>query len=146
MAINRPTTKTIISTAQWGVPITDAVNANTTDVAALKTATAVTPWTALPLQNGWIVSAVRMDPRYRKVGDTVQISGVINGGTPGSTFATMPVGFRSIQDILQVTAVFNGTTWLFAVIQMLATGAYSYHPNSPANPTYMPIQMQYSTI
>lgn len=29
MAIARPITKTVISTAAWGIPITDAVNANT---------------------------------------------------------------------------------------------------------------------
>lgn len=37
MPINRPTSKTIISTTGWGIPITDAVNANTDTVAKLTT-------------------------------------------------------------------------------------------------------------
>lgn len=36
MAITKPVTKTLISTTAWGIPITDAVNANTDDVASLK--------------------------------------------------------------------------------------------------------------
>lgn len=142
MAINRPSTKTIISTATWGVPITDEVNLLRTDVNALK---AVPSWTAMSLVNGWAAAAVRMDPQYRKTGDIVYLRGVVSGGTPGSTISTLPSGYRPVQDILQVSAAFvNGTTWSLAILQLLATGVLSYHPNSPANPTYVPIQMAFS--
>jgi autotransporter adhesin len=104
MAINRPTTKTIISTAQWGVPITDAVNANTTDVAALKTATNVTAWSNLPLKNGFSnFSGTWTGGQYRKVGtNTVQLRGMITTGvawTQSQTPFTLPVGYRPLLTI-----------------------------------------------
>jgi len=103
MAINRPTTKTIISTTQWGVPITDAVNANTTDVAALKTATAVTPWTNLTLLNGWTNVGGFGTAQYRKVGDMVQLRGLVTGGAISAVIGNLSVGFRPI---VQLTVPF----------------------------------------
>jgi hypothetical protein len=140
MAINRPVTKTIISTPDWGIPITDEVNRLT----AWQLAQVPTVWYTLVMANGWTAAAANMAPQYRKQGDLVNIRGTISGGAPGSTIATLPVGFRPVQDIIQVTAAFMGT-WQFAVIQISTNGVFIYHPASPAGATYMPIQMLYST-
>ena len=94
MAISRPTTKTKISTTEWGWPITDAVNANSTDIAALKAATAVTAWVNCTMQNGWVAYSVA--PAYRKVGDIVYLRGNANGGTKNTVVFTLPVGFRPV--------------------------------------------------
>jgi hypothetical protein len=116
MAINRPTTKTIISTTQWGIPITDAVNLNVTDIAALKTATAVTAWTNLVLTNGWTNVGGWGIPQYRKVGDMVQLRGLVSGGAANSSLTTLPVGFRPPDQMTLPYAV-NGTGANYLSIQ-----------------------------
>jgi hypothetical protein len=103
MAIARPTTKTKISTTEWGWPVTDAVNANTTDIAALKTATTVTPWTALTLTNGWTNVGGFGTAQYRKVGDMVQLRGLVTGGAISAVIGNLPAGFRPL---IQMTVPF----------------------------------------
>lgn len=143
MAILRPVTKTLISSSSWGIPITDEVNRLTPLVDAAKP----TAWTNLTLQNGWTASTASMAPQYRKVGDMVQIRGSVGGGSPGTTIVTLPAGFRSFQDINQVSAMYNGATWLFAVLSVYpTTGVIAYHTSSPAGATYLGLQMAYSTV
>jgi hypothetical protein len=89
MAINRPVTKTIISTPDWGIPITDEVNRLT----AWQLAQVPTVWYTLVLSNGWS-HAAGQTASYRKIGDMVQLRGRIQGGTMGVTVATLPSGFR----------------------------------------------------
>ena len=92
MAINRPTTKTVISTTQWGIPITDQVNTNTNAIAALQS----TAWTNMTLFNGWSnFGGSYALASYRKRGDMVDCRGTIQGGSSGSIFAILPTGFRS---------------------------------------------------
>jgi len=96
MAIPLPVTRTIIQTNAWGIPITNAVNTNTTDIANLKTATAVTAWTALSLQNGWTNYGSGVQTlQYRKVGDIVYVRGGLKAPGTASVCATLPVGFRA---------------------------------------------------
>lgn len=90
MAINRPVSKTIISTVQWGIPITDEVNR----LAGLVDGNVPTAWiTASPMQNGWVAYDARV-PQYRKIGDIVYLRGVIKSGALGSQAFTLPVGYR----------------------------------------------------
>lgn len=107
MAITVPVTKTKIATAAWGIPITNEVNrlttqsnTNTTDITNLKTATAVTAWTAPSFTNGWGHHNVNAHPvKYRKVGDVVEVRGVATGGALGSQMFVLPAGFRPPFDI-----------------------------------------------
>ena len=95
MAIARPTSKTIISTTGWGIPITDAVNANTDWI------TANTPgaWTPLSVQNGWTIQTNHGTASVRKIGDTVQMRGMVSGGTAGTVVAVLPTGFRPLYQV-----------------------------------------------
>jgi hypothetical protein len=138
MAINRPTTKTIISTATWGVPITDAVNANTTDVTNLKTATNATAWQNLPLMNGWSAfGSGYIQPRFRKIGDVVYLEGNLKIGTqptyPGQIQAgTLPAGYRPVSNII-FPALFGGAdgwggsgrvdVWSNGIFNVVSSGA-----------------------
>ncbi len=142
MAINRPTTKTIISTNGWGIPITDQVNANTTDVAALK---AVVPWINLTLVNGWQAAAPTMTPQYRKIGDNIQMRGSITGGATGSTIATLPVGYRPFQEFHIPSMGFNGASWVTVAVVLMQTGIMSFHASNPAAAnTYVPLVTLFS--
>lgn len=96
MAINRPTTKTIISTTGWGIPITDEVNALRAAVTALQT---IPPWLAVTFTNGWTATPV-VGFGYRKVGDMVQFKGGINPGTIGAVAFTLPAGYRPTSDLV----------------------------------------------
>jgi len=90
-----PVTRTIIATAPWGIPITNAVNQLGTDVTALQGTTTPTAWTAPTLLNGWVsYGAGFIAPGYRKVGDMVQIRGAVKSGTMGVSAFNLPVGFR----------------------------------------------------
>lgn len=144
MAIARPISKTIISTTAWGIPITDQVNANAADIAAMKP----TAWTNLTFQNGWAASGGSVC-QYRKVGDMVQLRGLIGGGPTGvSTIATLPVGFRPYRENYITTLTYTGTSWLPSAIRLSSTdGIMEWHllnPN-PAN-GYISIAYQFSTI
>lgn len=93
MAINRPTTKTIISTTGWGIPITDQVNANTTDIANVKQGA----WANLTLMNGWIQTAAPHPPcRYSKLGNFVCVQIACGNGGSGTVIANLPAGFRPV--------------------------------------------------
>lgn len=54
-----------------------------------------TAWTAPTFQNGWVnFSAAYQGARYRKVGDVVEIEGLIMSGTLAAPMFTLPAGFR----------------------------------------------------
>lgn len=91
MPITRPVTKTIISSPAWGIPITDQVNANTTDIANLKP----TAWTNVTFLNGWLnYGSPYQVVQYRRVGDIVSLRGIAKGGAAFVPIFTLPVGFR----------------------------------------------------
>lgn len=89
MAIVRPITKTLISSATWGVPITDEVNR----LSPLVDGRTPTVWTGVVFQNGWATAGGWQPGQYRKVGDVVQLRGNITGTAPATAF-TLPTGFR----------------------------------------------------
>jgi len=143
VAINRPTTKTIISTAGWGVPITDEVNALRTDVNALKVAPT---WVNLPLSNGW-VTAGGFVMQYTKVGYFVYTRGSIMNGSnaAASTVGTLPTGFRSPVTIQFVTVAF-ATSWVLAPIDLQIDGRLTVGAGWPAGIGYLPINIIFSTV
>ena len=56
-------------------------------------ATTAPAWLALPLQGGWAnYGNGYMPAQYRKVGDVVELRGLVQGG--GYTIATLPAGYR----------------------------------------------------
>lgn len=56
---------------------------------------APTPWTALSYTNSWANIGGGQEPgAYRKVGDEVQLRGLIGGGSLAVAAFTLPVGFR----------------------------------------------------
>jgi hypothetical protein len=140
MAINPPVTHTVISTQQWGIPITNQVNLNTADIAAMKP----TAWTNATLINGWITASGT--PQYRKIGDNVQIRGNVGQGSQGSVITNIPAGFRPPFALYLASSSFTGTAWVTAEVMMDSNGALTYHANSPASPAFVSINMFYSTI
>jgi hypothetical protein len=62
------------------------------------------PWTALVMTNGWLSYGAGYTPQYRKIGDNVQIRGLMKDGPSASPF-TLPVGFRpAIEETFPVFA------------------------------------------
>jgi hypothetical protein len=134
MPITRPTTKTKISTAEWGWPITDEVN-------RLTTATAIsTPWTNAILQNGWQnYNGVGFAPvAFRKVGDRVEVRGGAMNGAIGATIFTLPVGHRSPFNI-QYTA----PSWsIVGVVTVDVSG--NVYPNAPTDARFVGLNFSFS--
>jgi len=73
-------------------PWVDAVRAC---LAELQPAALPTAWTPVTFTGGWVnFGGAYQTAQYRKVGDVVQMRGVIKSGTMGAAAATLPVGFR----------------------------------------------------
>lgn len=65
-----------------------------------RTRTGIVPWTAPTLINSWVnYGGTYRTARYRKIGDRVEIEGLVKSGTIGATVFTLPVGYRPPQDI-----------------------------------------------
>ncbi|MET0466482.1 MAG: hypothetical protein ABW007_25210 [Chitinophagaceae bacterium] len=92
MAITRPITKTIISTTDFGIPVADQLNLNTSDIAALKPGA----WQPVTFQNGWANESGFQGVRYCKWGNLVFVQGscVHADATSFATVFQLPVGFR----------------------------------------------------
>ena len=58
-----------------------------------------TAWTAATFQNGWINYPAAQPAQYRKLGDMVQVRGMIKSGTYAQTALNLPVGFRPPNDM-----------------------------------------------
>jgi hypothetical protein len=58
-------------------------------------------WLSLPLVSPWIATGGTL-VQYRKQGNIVRLRGLITGGTTGTQFATLPVGYVPPQP-LQLT-------------------------------------------
>jgi hypothetical protein len=119
MAINPPVSHTTISTAQWGIPITDEVNRLTTAVAALQPGA----WVALSYQNGWTnIGGGQQNGQYRKWGDMVQLRGFLQNGTAGTVAFNLPAGFRPPAGIGLVAISFDGTNRIVNRLAMNSSG------------------------
>lgn len=101
---------------------------------------APTAWTAPTFTNGWHNSgAPSALARYRKVGDTVQMEGLIVGGSLGTVAFSLPVGFRPVGDCY------------FAQISNNAFGGIIINPNGNVQPAlgsavWIGIWCQFSTV
>ena len=118
MPITRPVTKTIISTTQWGIPITDEVNALRTELDALRP----TVWTNVTLQNGWTNVGGQQAMQYRKIGDVVYLRGLIGGGTIPSIFGLLPVGFRPPVSLSFAIRCWTGSADAIACVNIYTNG------------------------
>lgn len=118
MAINRPTTKSIISTTGWGIPVTDELNRLS---AALPSTITVIPtaWATPTLTNGFTESFAT---RYRKVNDVLQMKGRLSVGTIGQTMFTLPIGFRVAQDMDVPSVAYDGARWVSARLYFGTSG------------------------
>lgn len=126
MPITRPTTKTIISTTGWGIPITDEVNRLTTDLASTKP----TVWTAVTFTNGWAnFGGGYQTAQYRKIGDMVYVRGTISGGAVATSPFTLPAGFRPPAVMQFPAAIFAGSRTLI-VIQINSAGVVTIYDNT----------------
>jgi hypothetical protein len=135
MAITRPTTKTVISTTQWGVPITDEVN-RLSPIVDGRTPTA---WTAPTLLNGWTNYSGYVT-QYRKIGDVVQIRGGVQGGTLGANIFVLPSGYRPpSQTQFPVSS--------YSVVGIITIdGSGNVYPNTPSDTRFVGLAVSFSTI
>lgn len=93
MPIPIPVSRTKIATVPWGIPITNQVNTNTTDIATLKGYPGA--WQTMTLQNGWAQFGGRPPCRCRFIApDIVLFQFGIANGSDGTVFTTLPVGYR----------------------------------------------------
>lgn len=130
MAITVPTTKTVISTTAFGIPVANWINSNTP-----------TAWTTLPLSNGWVSSESL--PQYRKIGDIVYVRGNAGNGAAG-TIGTLPVGFRPPSSMRIGRVIFNGA-FVVASLDFSTAGVIATGFGFPANTTICPLDFYFST-
>lgn len=65
----------------------------------ISTYVAPTPWTAVTFTGAWVnYGAPYQVAQYRKVGDEIQVRGLIKSGVSGTAAFTLPAGFRPLAD------------------------------------------------
>jgi hypothetical protein len=71
------------------------VDAVTTTLADLTAAITPTAWTAVTFAGSWVnLGGGYQTAQYRKVGDMVQVRGIIKSGVTATAAFTLPAGFR----------------------------------------------------
>jgi len=97
-----------------------------------------TAWTAVTFQNGWVnMGAPYQDAQYRKVGDVVQLRGMMKSGTITTAAFSLPVGFRPPADLIL------GTVSNAAVGGITITAAGVVTP-SPGSNAWFAVTCQFS--
>jgi len=87
------------------------------------------PWIAPTFENGWMSYGAGYPPAgYRKVGDVVQIQGLVKNGTATSAIFTLPVGYRPPVTHFYATTAGDA----FAEIQINTNGGVIAHLGSTA--------------
>ena len=100
-----------------------------------------TPWTGVSFQNSWAdYGSPYQTAQYRKVGDEVQLRGLIRNGTQGTSMFTLPAGFRPPAPML-FAAIHN----VPAVWSTGAASAGTAHTHSPAQPSAVGIRVDVGT-
>jgi hypothetical protein len=115
------------------------------DVAA-RTASAE-PWITMGLGGtGWSNYGFSwIGAGYRKVGDRVEIRGLIAGGSSGNVIATMPAGYRPPGDLIFTTMCDVGGGNIVARLDILGSGnLVPYFAAGTA--AYLSINISYSTV
>lgn len=102
-------------------------------------------WTTLGLASPWVDYGFPwMGAGYRKVGDDVQLRGLVRGGTSGTTIATLPAGYRPVRNVIFTASADIGGGNIFARLDVLSTGVVvAYFPAGTA--AYLSIQLSFST-
>jgi hypothetical protein len=137
MAITVPVPGDIVDANTFGIPVANQLNA-----------LAVTAWTTLVLNTNWTLVG-GATPQYRKVGDNIQVRGIVANaaGGQGVIIATLPAGFRPLQNLYPISGTFYGASWALATIYIEASSGFMiYHANSPANPNYLGLGFMFSAI
>lgn len=114
----------------WSVPeLTDAANIlqiSTTLAPAIENTidslANPTTWTAVTFANSWVdFGTGNQVCQYRKVGDMVQVRGLMKSGTIGAAAFTLPAGFRP-----PATLIFaSEANSLFSVINIDSAGVFT---------------------
>jgi hypothetical protein len=103
-------------------------------------------WITLGLTSPWAnFGGTWVGAGYRKVGDQVDLRGLVAGGASGSTIATLPVGHRPPGDLVMSTACDVGGGNVFARIDVRTNGdVIAFFPAGTA--LYVSLQLDFSTI
>lgn len=139
MAIVVPTDGAIISAGVFGKPVADEINR----ITPLVNGAIPTAWTALSLANGWTNIGGGLAPmQYRKVGDVVQLRGVIVPGSWEIPFAQMPVGFRPPWGLIGQAIASTIITCQLGI--NTDSNLIAYKPAGSPNQAWLAILTQYS--
>lgn len=105
-------------------------------------ATSVSTWTAVTYQNGWADYGLGFQvAQYRKVGDEVQLRGLIKGPALNQVIFTLPTGFRPPAPVIWGVA---GTD-AFAELRLAADGTLQATVGSAAWITLDSLRFSVST-
>lgn len=101
----------------------------------------VVPWTPMVLINGWTNFGTFFDAAYRKVGDIVEVRGVVKntvsltaGGS--SDVSVLPVGFRPPRWSMLSSSIQIATTYLVIRVDVVADGTIRLYPSATGVPNY----------
>lgn len=104
----------------------------------LNASLASTAWTGVTFANAWVdFGASHQAVQYRKVGDIVQVRGLMKSGTIAATAFTLPSGFRPPALLYFATA----SNSLFGLTLVDTTGTVT--PSAGSN-TWFAVNFQFS--
>jgi hypothetical protein len=123
-------TRAALRIFNWSAAAPLALYADDMEVKEITDPTLVTGWMPATLNNSWInYGTPYQQAEYRRVGDEVQVRGLIKSGSSGVSVLTLPVGFRPPAEMLYAGIANLNYTW--------ATGpasAGTAHTHSQGNP------------
>jgi hypothetical protein len=97
--------------------------------------TTPTAWTAVTFQNSWVDFGAGLQIcQYRKVGDEVQVRGVIQGGVSATVAFTLPTGFRPLAGF---SAAAVGPSASMAVVTVNTTGTVAVISAGGTSPVHI---------
>lgn len=126
-------------TAAPNVPLAMQTTAESVETALNGLTTA---WTTLTLTGGWLAYAgggtYFNGLRFRKVGNNIQISGMIRNGGANTIMATLPAGSRPTYAVIMFA---NSSGGAGQVQYDPATGNLTYMTGSPTTPAYLSVNL-----
>jgi hypothetical protein len=127
MAIAIPTVGSEISAETFGAPVAQKVNDLTP-----------TAWTAVPTTySPWANVQYNMPAQYRRVGDEVQLRGLLyNPSASGTNVVLVPVGFRPTQELRIALGCTGGINNMMCV-GMSVDGVLKAYPATGGWPSYL---------
>lgn len=123
MAITPPVVDSEISASAFGVPVANQLNA-----------LAPTAWTSVTFQNSWSNFDGTRLVKYRKVGDEVQLRGVMKGGT---TTYNVPAFTLPYAPPVGPALFVCGASGGYVYIQVFVTGIVSVELVGGSSNTYV---------